>query len=670
MTNGTAARSAYLQLCPDSLLVPLLGQLAATTSIDQLCVLCQRCFEEIFLVDCLDILLYEPSRETLKRYAGKALLPFHVDAEVAAGSSPAGHVWETQAIIRATPELPSTLAKAARELHNRRIHSFALLPLSTTRSRFGVLAIGSTRGRLLPEQIEWTVKVLCGHLASDIERILALENLQKVLLERDRAKVLFAVAQALAKPCELAELFVEISTILRPFLQPDYVGLALCERDSSQLRLSVMDFPGGKGVLREERLIPGGPSCRAFHSGEPILITSLAESKVPFDLSKLLLTEGLNSACFIPLGGAGEFLGMLGFGSVRANAFSQHHADALSELAPCLGLAIENAQAVQRLARVRGNPHPGRSDRSGRTSSQTRPIIGSDTGLREVFETIETIASTDATVLLLGETGTGKELLARAVHDLSGRHDKNFVTVNCAAIPAGLLESDLFGHEKGAFTGALAARFGRFELAHLGTLFLDEVGDIPLELQPKLLRVLQESEFERLGSARTLRVDVRIVAATHRDLLQMTRDGRFRSDLFYRLNVIPVRVPALRERSADIPMLVAHFIGKYAKKFRRQVDSVAPATLDTLRRWPWPGNVRELENLIERAVALSTGPLLELPASELSEQDGNRLKSAENEIIRCTLRETNGIIGGPNGAAARLGMKRSTLQSKLKRLTW
>jgi formate hydrogenlyase transcriptional activator len=276
-------------------------------------------------------------------------------------------------------------------------------------------------------------------------------------------------------------------------------------------------------------------------------------------------------------------------------------------------------------------------------------------------------------VLLLGETGTGKELLARSVHDLSDRQERNFITMNCTAIPAGLLESELFGHEKGAFTGAVAARPGRFELANHGTLFLDEVGDIPLELQPKLLRVLQESEFERLGGTRTLRVDVRIVAATNRDLLRMTREGRFRSDLFYRLNVIPVRVPALRERSVDVPRLVSYFMAKYSERFRRHVDAVAPATLDKLRHWHWPGNVRELENLIERAVVLSAGPLLELPAGELtepdSEGDGNRLKSAENEIIRRTLRETNGVIGGPNGAAARLGMKRSTLQSKLKKLT-
>jgi formate hydrogenlyase transcriptional activator len=511
-------------------------------------------------------------------------------------------------------------------------------------------------------------QMFCGHLASALERIFALQNCQRLLLECDRATVMFDVARSLVKPCELPELFVNISTILRPFMQPDYVGLALSERGSGQLRLFVMDFPEAKEVIREERLIAAGG---AFHTGEPILIKSLVESQIPFDISKLLLAEGLNSACFIPLAGTVGPVGTLCFGSVKANAFSPRHVDVAKELAPSIGMAVENAMAVQRIARLRNNG-PVRPDRAVGTVFERRAIIGAAAGLREVLKTIEMVAPTDAAVLLLGETGTGKELLARAVHDLSTRSERNFVTMNCTAIPAGLLESELFGHEKGAFTGAISARAGRFELAHQGTLFLDEVGDIPLELQSKLLRVLQENEFERLGSTRTMRVDVRIVAATNCNLAQMVRDGHFRSDLFYRLNVIPVRIPPLRERLGDIPMLVSHFLKKYTERFRRQIDFIAPSTLDRLRRWNWPGNVRELENLIERAVVLSTGSVLELPSDELSGFDSgtdSNLKSVENEIIRHALRASNGIVGGPNGAAARLGMKRSTLQSRLKKLT-
>jgi formate hydrogenlyase transcriptional activator len=651
-------------------MVECLAQLAATGDCGDVLRIVLAFLENAFPVALLDLILHDQGKGTMRRFSPGGLAHFQEEEELLERLSPAGYVYRSQRVICEEAELPPAAAKSLSALAGKKsIHAFALIPLTTSRTRLGILAIGSTQRQFPQGQLEWLVQFFCEHVASAVERIVSLQNGRELLLERDHLKVMVEVTRSLVKPCELPELFVNISTILRPFMQPDYVGLALGDRSSSQLRLSVMDFPEGKGVIREDRLIPGGG---AFHSGHPVLITSLAESPMPFDLSRLLLAEGLNSACFIPLAGTGGPVGTLGFGSVRANAFSQHQEDLLGELAPSIGVALENALAVQRIARLRSNG-PLRSDRMLKADSQPRTIVGADSGLREVLKTIEMVASTDATVLLSGETGTGKELVARAVHDLSDRRERSFVTMNCAAIPAGLLESELFGHEKGAFTGASAARLGRFELAHQGTLFLDEAGDIPLELQPKLLRVLQESEFERLGSARTMRVDVRIVAATNRDLAQMVRDGQFRSDLFYRLNVIPVRVPPLRERCGDIAALAAHFIKKYAERFRRQVDSVAPSTLDRLQRWYWPGNVRELENLIERAVALSTGPVLELPPSELNgfdtEAESNRIKSAENEIIRRAMRESNGIIGGPNGAAARLGMKRSTLQSRLKKMT-
>jgi formate hydrogenlyase transcriptional activator len=286
---------------------------------------------------------------------------------------------------------------------------------------------------------------------------------------------------------------------------------------------------------------------------------------------------------------------------------------------------------------------------------------------------VETVAPTDSTVLIQGETGTGKELIARAIHDLSHRRDRTFVKVNCAAIPTGLLESELFGHEKGAFTGAIAQKPGRFELAHQGTLFLDEVGDIPLELQPKLLRVLQEKEFERLGSTRTIRVDVRLVAATNRDLARMVAEGEFRSDLYYRLDVFPIRVPALRERAEDIPLLVRYFVQKYARRMNKMIDSISTEDMDTLVRYPWPGNARELENLIERAVILSRGPVLRIPEGQLAIHPGavsaaTTLEAAERAHILRILAQTRWVIAGPNGAASRLGMKRTTLQSKLKKL--
>jgi formate hydrogenlyase transcriptional activator len=311
-----------------------------------------------------------------------------------------------------------------------------------------------------------------------------------------------------------------------------------------------------------------------------------------------------------------------------------------------------------------------------RTEHEFGDIVGENAKLREVLIQVETVASTDSTVLIYGETGTGKELIARAVHEFSSRRDRTFVKLNCAAIPMGLLESELFGHERGAFTGAISQKVGRFELAHQGTLFLDEVGDIPPELQPKLLRVLQEQEFERLGSTRTIRVDVRLVAATNRDLGKMVADSEFRNDLYYRLNVFPIVVPPLRERRDDIPRLVRHFTQRFARRMGRRIENISSATMDALTLYSWPGNVRELQNVIERAVILSRGTSLQVPLGDLqspsqeTEATGATvtLADAERDHILNVLREAGWVIGGPKGAATRLGMKRSTLQWKMKRL--
>ena len=311
------------------------------------------------------------------------------------------------------------------------------------------------------------------------------------------------------------------------------------------------------------------------------------------------------------------------------------------------------------------------------TTHQFEEIIGNTSGLKRVLRQVETVAPTDATVLILGETGTGKELIARAIHNLSGRKEFPFVRLNCSAIPAGLLESELFGHEKGAFTGAIAQKVGRLELAHRGTLFLDEIGDLPLELQPKILRALQEKEFERLGGTRTIPVNVRLLAATNRDLAKMVEERQFRSDLYYRLKVFPVEIPPLRERLEDIPMLVKYFVSQHARRMNRHIETIPPEIMEALVRWPWPGNVRELENFIERAVILSPGPTLRAPLKELhiaepaieaiAAASGN-LQDVEREHILQVLREAKGMISGPNGAAERLGLKRTTLNSKLKKL--
>jgi DNA-binding NtrC family response regulator len=342
-------------------------------------------------------------------------------------------------------------------------------------------------------------------------------------------------------------------------------------------------------------------------------------------------------------------------------------------------------QAINRsrhLEQLKNNSTEEKTDSEDELRSEISfsEIVGQSAALRRVLKEVETVARTDSTVLISGETGTGKELIARAIHNLSRRSSNPFVKLNCAAIPTGLLESELFGHEKGAFTGAIAQRIGRFELANRGTIFLDEIGDIPLMLQPKLLRVLQEREFERLGSTRTLHTDARLIAATNSNLANRVAEKQFRSDLYYRLNVFPVKVPALRERREDIPFLVRHFVQKYTRRIKKPIETIPPAAMDALSEYQWPGNVRELEHFIERAVILSPGSELQPPLAELSQQkkpssaiavsanNTSTLREAEREHIMRTLKDTNWVVGGPTGAAARLGMKRTTLNSLVKRL--
>ena len=363
-------------------------------------------------------------------------------------------------------------------------------------------------------------------------------------------------------------------------------------------------------------------------------------------------------------------------GSLHEDAFTEDDADLLAQVANQVAIAVDNALAFGQIAELKAKLAEEKLylEDEIRTEHNFEEIVGESEALMRVLKKVETVAPTDSTVLIQGETGTGKEVIARAIHNLSKRRDATFVKVNCAAIPSGLLESELFGHEKGAFTGAIAQKLGRFELAHGGTLFLDEIGDIPLELQPKLLRVLQEHEFERLGSTRTVRVDVRLVAATNRDLAQLVAEREFRSDLYYRVNVFPIVAPPLRERREDIPLLVRYFAQKYARRMNKAIDTIPTETMEALEQWGWPGNVRELENIIERAVILSAGPVLRVPLAEVrpvretSVASVATLEAAERDHILRALRETKGLVGGPRGAAALLGMKRTTLQARMRKL--
>jgi formate hydrogenlyase transcriptional activator len=381
-------------------------------------------------------------------------------------------------------------------------------------------------------------------------------------------------------------------------------------------------------------------------------------------------------------------LGVLSLASSAENAFAESDAAFLAQVANQIALAVENAIAYGEIASLKDKlaQEVIYLQDEIRTELKFEEIVGDSDALRRVLAELETVAPTDSTVLIYGETGTGKELIARAIHNLSSRKSNAFVKLNCAAIPTGLLESELFGHEKGAFTGAIAQRVGRFELANRGTVFLDEVGEIPLELQPKLLRVLQEREFERLGSTRTLRTDARLIAATNRDLEAMVGEQRFRSDLYYRLNVFPVRVPALRERREDIPLLIRHFVQQFSRRMNRGVETIPSETMNTLVRYDWPGNIRGLQNVIERAVIVSTGPVLKVPLDDLRArvpsaeipnggsafEDPGKMRGVLDDVERrqivAALKQTDWIVAGPKGAAALLGMKRSTLQTHMQKL--
>jgi formate hydrogenlyase transcriptional activator len=490
----------------------------------------------------------------------------------------------------------------------------------------------------------------------------------------DRMQVLLDVGNILAGNWNIAQVFPRISARIRRVLRQEYAGFSIHDASTGTLVRQAEDFPLGKGFTTQVQInATNSPGARAIEAGSPMVFSREQMQAFDAEIAQRLLDEGLKSLCCVPLLRPQGPLGVLVLGSTRANAFQPEDLSLLNQVAAQLGIALENSRAAAEIEGLKQRLNEERKYLEEETYAQGQfgEIIGESPALRKVLDQVATVAVSHATVLILGETGTGKELIAHAIHRMSRRKDRNFIKVNCAAIPTGLLESELFGHEKGAFTGAVSQKIGRLELADGGTLFLDEVGDIPLELQPKLLRVLQDQEFERLGSIRTIRVNVRLVAATNRDLVRRVAENQFRNDLFYRLNVFPIRVPPLRERREDIPSLVRYFVRKFASRMDRHIESIPKPSMAALTQWSWPGNVRELENLMERSVILSPGRVLHVPVSELRDSESTpegTLSSAEREHIVRVLRETGGVLSGPHGAAQRLGLKRTTLQSKMRRL--
>jgi formate hydrogenlyase transcriptional activator len=499
------------------------------------------------------------------------------------------------------------------------------------------------------------------------------------LAERyERLKVIVDISKRLSSNLDLQSLLREIASTLRRTLDVDAVAVSVLNADETHLQIYAVDFPDSRGIVTEGRLIPvegtllgdilkkGIPEVSDF--GDPSL--KLAEDE------SFIRAEGFRFGYASPMYVRDRKLGVLTLVRKTNRPFTADDLEMADLVSQQVAIALSNAIAYKDIEDLKDRLAKEKVYLEDEIRSELNfsEIVGKSTALRNVLKQIETVAPTDSTVLIYGETGTGKELIARAIHDRSKRRTGTFVKLNCAAIPTGLLESELFGHERGAFTGAISQRIGRFELANRGTIFLDEIGEIPLELQPKLLRVLQEREFERLGSSRTLRTDARLIAATNRDLEALAGENKFRPDLYYRLNVFPVQVPALRDRPEDIPLLVGHFVEQFARQMNREIETIPAETMDALKRYAWPGNIRELQNLVERAVILSSGNVLNVPLQDLKHRasainpSSQTLEETERAHILAVLEKTKWKLSGPNGAAARLGLNRSTLQFRMKKL--
>jgi len=638
--------------------------------------------ERVASFQWLWLALHDPARNTMRLHMLETGDRTDIDVvERAIDDSPSGLVWQTQqSLIVPNIEEELRFGGAITLLKNHNIQSFCLLPMTTVHVRLGSIGFGSTKRNAYNQQDVEFLEQVARQAALAIDNTLRNQDartLQAQLQhERDLLRSLLDLNNSIVSNLDLAELFKTISTNLRRVMHCDGVIIYLPDSKSNQLRVYALDFPSSTGLIQEETLISMEGLHGMVHRTGKSWAGNIHDIPESHPRAKLTAAEGFKFVCIVPLIARNRVLGVLSLGRKGELAFSRDDSDFLTQVANQVAIAVDNALEHRQVTESNERLEEQRLylQEEIRAEHNFEEIIGQSQILKRALGQVKTVAPTDSTVLILGETGTGKELVARALHNLSSRRDQTFVKVNCAAIPLGLLESELFGHEKGAFTGAITQRVGRFELAHHGTLFLDEVGDIPPELQPKLLRVLQEQEFERLGGTKTLRVDVRLVAATSRDLPQMAAENKFRSDLYYRLNIFPIAIPPLRERPEDIPLLVRHFVEKYTRRMNKRIRTIPAAAMAALTHYPWPGNVRELQNIIERAVIVSQGDELKVPLDDLkkniakSPTTGITLKAAEREHILRVLQETDGVIGGPSGAAARLGMKRTTLQYRMKRL--
>ncbi|HKE09224.1 MAG TPA: sigma 54-interacting transcriptional regulator [Candidatus Acidoferrum sp.] len=666
--------------------------------------------------DFLGLILHDAERGTMRLHVLEAQEPIKKETpeEVPAASSPSGWVFENQELFLTQdtskdPRYPDFMQK----LQEVGAHSVAILPLTTAHHRLGTMVFGRYVPQGISEAEIQFMKRAAAQVAVAVDNALnfeAAEAYQKQLArERDRLQVLLDINNLLVSTRDPAAVFKGIVSSLKPVIQHDYTSLALLDTASGLLKIHALDLPGNAPLGKIEITVPleGSPSGVCFASSQVLITRGKQIDKFQLEVMRYFRDQGVQAICCVPLMTQGRTFGTINLASRKPDAFTSADVELIQQVAAQVAIALENALAFKEIDALKDKLAVEKLylEEEIRSEFNFEEIIGESPALRRMLAQVELAAPAGTTVLIQGETGTGKEIIARAIHNLSPRRERTFVKVNCAAIPAGLLESELFGHERGAFTGALTQKIGRFEFADRGTLFLDEIGDLPLELQPKLLRVLQEQEFERLGGNRTQRVDVRMVAATNADLAQLVAERKFRSDLYYRLNVFPIFVPPLRERREDVPLLVRYFVQTFSRRQNKTVEYVPADVMDALVNYSWPGNIRELENLIERAVLLSDGKELRVPLGELKASvvpaplSANpdlslslaglplipgagsappslpvaaapiaTLEDAERQHILRALRQTQWRVAGPRGAANLLGIKRTTLQARIRKL--
>jgi formate hydrogenlyase transcriptional activator len=636
-----------------------------------------QALREVVSFDYLQLVTFENGTATVEwhvLYSNGARQNLHA-TDVVVQDTPIGWVHDSQQpLIVADWSKETRFPEHALSLDELGITATCVLPLTRGQRRLGALSVGRSHRSAYPEDEVRFLAVVADQIALAID---AAVNFYLSRQAEDRLKLILDLTNQVVSKLNFQELLQAISASVRQVMHCDAAAIMLPDSDGIHLRVHALDFPGSRGFFKKDVVVPieGTLPGGAFRSGTPFVLNRLDSAEISSEMYAKATAEGVNSLCDMPLISRDRSLGLLALASREENAFDPDDVSFLSQVARQVAIGVENALAYGEIADLKDKLAQEKLylEDEIRGGMDFEGIVGQSSALRHVLSLVETVAPSDSTVLLLGETGTGKELIARAIHERSRRKERTFVKLNCAAIPTGLLESELFGHERGAFTGAIAQKIGRLELADQGSLFLDEVGDIPIEIQPKLLRALQEREFERLGSTRTKKVDVRLVAATNRDLEKMMENREFRSDLYYRLNVFPIRIPPLRERPEDIPLLVRYFTQKYGRLMDKQIESIPTAAMKKLSSWHWPGNIRELENFIERSVILTHGTALEAPIAELGNNGktaplaGTREANERDEIVRI-LKTTKGRVAGDDGAAARMGLKRTTLIARMKKL--